>query len=610
MSSWWMRLSSYARPHILGLVVVATLTLVGVALAAVMPWPLKLIVDYFLTGKPLPESIIWIAALPGAAQSNGVLAWLVVGSILLFVAQRTVDISQTYLQTGIGTRMVYRLGEDLFDHLQRLSLRVHSQQRIGDLVRRVTTDTGCVRDFVITVLLPLLTSVANLVVMFSIMWQLDRSLSLLAVLAAAPLPTLMRRLTPQMTERAYEHEQLQGQMMTFAEQTLTALPVVQAFGREDYEDRRFRGLSLRIVGAYLKLLLSQLWFQVTVGVPTAVGTAAMLVLGGFHVLQGSLSIGSLLVFLAYLEFLYGPMATLAYLSSGYASAAASSRRVLEILDANDLLRDAPGARPLIIPAAGKRAHVQFRNVTFGYEPGQPVLKEVTLEAAPGETLALIGPSGAGKTTLVSLLVRFFDVWDGEVRINGMNVRDVQIASLRAQVALVLQEPFLLPLTIAENIAYGRPVANRDEIVAAAVAANADEFIRRLPEGYDTLIGERGATLSGGERQRLAIARALLKDSPILILDEPTAALDAQTETLVLEALQRLMAGRTTIIIAHRMSSLRQADRIVVLEEGRVVETGTNQELLAADNLYHRYYNLQYDATSIVYRQGSEREAMA
>jgi ATP-binding cassette subfamily B protein/subfamily B ATP-binding cassette protein MsbA len=267
--------------------------------------------------------------------------------------------------------------------------------------------------------------------------------------------------------------------------------------------------------------------------------------------------------------------------------------VVEVLDVEDEVRDAPGSKPLPVHTTGGRGHVRFENVTFGYEPGCPVLKDINIEVFPGETVALVGSTGAGKSTLVSLIPRFFDPWQGRVTLDGEDLRDIRLSSLRAQVSLVLQEPFLLPLTVLENIAYGRPGASREEIVSSAVAANADEFIRRLPSGYDTVIGERGATLSGGEKQRLAMARALLKDAPILILDEPTSALDAQTESLLLEALERLMKGRTTFIIAHRLSTVRRVDRIFVIDGGRIVETGTHESLLAAGGPYHRLYSLQF-----------------
>jgi ATP-binding cassette subfamily B protein/subfamily B ATP-binding cassette protein MsbA len=321
-----------------------------------------------------------------------------------------------------------------------------------------------------------------------------------------------------------------------------------------------------------------------------------MVVGGIQVMNGSLTVGSLLVFLAYVTALYGPMETLAYLSSSYASASARARRVLEVLDADREVQDAPGALVLPVGSKGGRA-IRFNGVSFGYDPGRPVLHDINLEVERGETIALVGATGAGKTTLVSLIPRFYDPWQGQVMLDGTDIRDIELASLRKQVSLVLQDPFLLPLSIAENIAYGRPEASGEEVIAAAVAANADEFIRQLPEGYDTVLGERGVTLSGGQRQRLAIARALLKDAPILILDEPTSALDAGTEALLLEALKRLMQGRTTFIIAHRLSTIRNADRILVLDDGSLAEIGTHEELIAADGLYKRLCESQFSQTT-------------
>jgi ATP-binding cassette, subfamily B, bacterial len=388
-----------------------------------------------------------------------------------------------------------------------------------------------------------------------------------------------------MMQRTYQQQVLEGQVMARAEQTLSALPVVQAFGREEHEDRRFVGLASDTIQAYLRALVAQLQFKIGVDSTMAIGTAAIIGFGGLQVLQGSLTVGSLLVFLAYLAALYAPMQTLAHLATSFASAAARAQRVFEVLDAAEVVRDAPGARPLPPRPMGRRGHVRLEGVTFGYEPDRPVLEDASLEARPGETVALVGRTGAGKSTLVSLIPRFVDPWRGRVVLDGFDVRDLQLASLRAEIALVLQEPFLLPLSVADNIAYGRPGAGAEAITAAAVAANADEFIRRLPAGYETMIGERGATLSGGERQRLAIARALLKDAPVLILDEPTSALDAETEALLLEALARLMHGRTTFLIAHRLSTVRDADRIVVLEAGRVAETGSHEELIRRGGRY-------------------------
>ncbi|NEQ13584.1 ABC transporter ATP-binding protein [Moorena sp. SIO3A2] len=589
MKRWWLRLIPYALPHRRGLLSMMLLMLVGVGLNVLKPWPLKLIVDYVLTDQPLPHSFTWLKAIPGEESPSWLLGWLAGSTILLFLASEAVRIIQNYVGNGIGSRMAYSLGAVLFDHLQRLSLGFHGQQPTGDLIRRVMTDSRCIQVLVMNVFLPILTSLVSLVAMLAVMWQLDPTLSLLALLVAPLLVVLIRFFNQPMTERNYQHQQLEGEIMALSEQALTAVPIVQAFSREAHEDKRFRNLSRQVIQAHLRAVLSQLQFKVSVSGVTAMGTAVMMLIGGFQVLEGSLSLGSLLVFLSYLASLYAPMETLAYISSGFASAAAGARRVLEMLDVQDQVQEETGAKPLPPCPPGVRGQIRLERVTFGYKPGHPILQDITLEVQPGETIALVGMTGAGKSTLVSLIPRFFDPWQGRVLFDGVDVRQVQLSSLRSQVTIVLQDPFLLPLTVADNIAYGRPGASYEEIVAVAKAANADEFIKRLPQGYDTVIGERGGTLSGGQRQRIAIARALLKDAPVLILDEPTSALDAQTEALLMEALERLMAGRTTFIIAHRLSTIRQADRIVVLEQGKVVEAGTHQELLEDAGFYHRFY---------------------
>jgi ATP-binding cassette subfamily B protein/subfamily B ATP-binding cassette protein MsbA len=553
---------------------------------------MKLIVDYVFPGEPLPHTLAWMYAMPGTGTASGLLAWLAAATLLIFIANRGVQVMKAYIQDGVGNRMMYSLGGELFDHLQRLSLRFHYQQSSGDLVRRVTNDSRCVRELAVGVIVPALTSLASLGFMFAVMWRLNALLAVISLLAALPVPVLIKRLSPRMTERTYVQQQFEGQVMALAEQTLSGLPVVQAFGQEDREDRRFLTLAGKTIQAYLRAIVSQLQFTVGVNASTAVGTAVLMAVGGFQVLNGTLSVGSLLVFLSYVAALYGPMETLAYLSASFAAASARARRVMEVLDADREVRDRPGAVVLEASGRGERGRIRFEDVSFGYEPGRPVLHSISLDVGLGETIALVGPTGAGKTTLVSLVPRFFDPWQGRVMLDGRDIRNIELESLRRQIALVLQDPFLLPLTAAENIAYGRPEASRDEIVAAAVAANADEFIREMPEGYDTVLSERGASLSGGQKQRLAIARALLKDAPILILDEPTSALDAQSEALLLEALERLMKGRTTFIIAHRLSTIRNADRILVLDKGRAAEIGTHQELLASNSLYAHLYARQ------------------
>ena len=576
---WWLGFIGFAQPYRVSFAIVIVLSLLGAGFTMLAPWPLKLIVDYVLSDEPLPEILAWLTVLPGGGSGDALLGWLALATLLVFTSQQACQALRAYIQTGAATRMKFDLSVELFTHLQMLSLRYHYKKPTGDLVRRITADTDCVRDLVTGIALPLITAVTTLVVMFSIMWRLDSSLTLLALLAALPLPVLMKYLAPKMTETSYRQHEIQGELMALAERTMTALPVVQSFTREPREDQRYRGLSMRAIDSYLKTILSKLQYKVGVSTATALGTAAVMIIGGFHVHAGIITIGTLLVFLAYLGSMYGPLESIAYLSTSYADAAAGARRVLEVLDSEEMVEDSPTAQALPAASSGQGVTVRLEGVTFGYEPGRAVLDNITLEARPGETIALVGATGVGKSTLVSLIPRFFDPWEGRILVNGIDIRDVQLASLRAQVAMVLQESFLFPFSIAENIAYGRPEASQEEIVAAAIAANADEFIHKLPEGYDTIIGERGATLSGGQRQRLSIARALLKDAPILILDEPTSALDAETETLLLRAIERLMANRTTFIVAHRLSTIRNADRIAVLEDGKIVNNYARQEWL-------------------------------
>jgi ATP-binding cassette subfamily B protein len=331
-------------------------------------------------------------------------------------------------------------------------------------------------------------------------------------------------------------------------------------------------------------------FKFLTGLTTAIGTAVVLYVGALYAIEGKLSTGTILVFISYLGSLYGPLNSITYTGETWQYAAAQADRVQELFAIEPDVEDGPDARDIAI-----RGHVRYEDVTFGYTDERPVLKDVSLEARPGEVIAIVGPTGAGKTTLVNLLVRFFDPWSGRVTIDGHDLRDIKLEALRSQLALVLQDPFIFPYSIAENIAYGRPDATREEIEAAARAANADAFIRRLPEGYDTVVGERGATLSGGEKQRLSIARAFLKDAPILVLDEPTSALDARTERMLLDALERLMEGRVTFIIAHRLSTIRHADQILVIQEGEIVESGSHAALMKVrDGVYAGLYRQQME----------------
>ena len=590
--SWWRRLLPYGYSERWPLAGIILLMVITALLEAFKPWPLKLIVDNVIPGKPLPSAVEWVAALSPTASAGALLAMLAGATILIAVVLQASKLIQSSLQAGAGARMSYALGAELFEHIQRLSLSFHAKNHAGDLLRRVTIDSGCVRDLVLWVGLLGATSLVTLVFMFYIMWRLDPLLAVLALMAAPPLAILTRHFSKPLSNRQYEQEQLMGETMALAEQTLTALPVVQSFVRHRFEDARFRKLSRRTVEAYLRVTSSGLRFKIATGLVTAAAMAAIMALGGLHVLRGDFTVGSLLVFLSYVASLYAPMETIAYLASGVAQASARARCVYQVLDNTDRRVDSADARPLPPARKGISGHIRVQQVSFSYGAGPTVLREVTLEARPGETIAIVGATGAGKSTLVSLLPRFYDPTSGFVTFDGIDLRKICLESLRSNIALVTQDSYLLPVTIADNIAYGRPGANRTEIIAAATAAQAAEFVERLPNGYDTVVGERGATLSGGERQRISIARAILKDAPVLILDEPSAALDARTESALVDGFAQLLAGRTTLVIAHRLSTIQRADRIVVMESGRIVETGTHAQLAVAAGPYQRLNQTQ------------------
>jgi ATP-binding cassette, subfamily B, bacterial len=576
-------LTRYLGPHRGSVAGIFAAMIVTIGMDILRPWPMKVLIDQVLGHRPFPPGLAGLrSVLPLAGGTDGLLVWAVVGTLAIYIAGAMASMVETVAAVTLGQRMVYALGSDLFLHLQRLSLTFHRRRPVADTISRVTVDSYCVQALINNAAHPLLRSAVTLAAMFAIMWHLDHKLTVLALLVAPFLVLTIRLCGDVMRRRHRERRDLEGRLMAVVEQVLGAIPAVQAFAREERERARFQVHANHTAVAYLGALRADVRFSFLVGLATAVGTAAIMWVGAEDVLRGQATVGTLLVFLSYLGALYAPLQAGVSTVATVQAAVASADRVVE------LFRTAPdvsdGAEGWDGPVRGR---VCFENVAFGYDAGRPVLHGVSFDVRPGERIAVVGPTGAGKTTLVNLLVRFFDPWAGRVTIDGRDIRRLRVRPLREQVALVMQEPFIFPMTVAENIAYGRPEATRDEIVAAAAVAGADEFIRRLPDGYETLVGEKGATLSGGERQQLSIARAFLKNAPILVLDEPTSAMDPLSEVRLLDALERLAHGRTTFVIAHRLTTIARAERILVMNGGTIVEDGSHDDLLARNGLYAR-----------------------
>jgi ATP-binding cassette, subfamily B, bacterial len=557
--------------------------LVGSTAAALLqPWPLKLVIDSVLGGQPPPPAL----AMPSKTALLGV---LVTALVVLQLLVGALAMLGTNLVIRAALRMVFRLRCAVFEHLQKLSLAFHDTTKVGDSLYRVAWDTYAVQTLLNNAIVPATTATLTLIGIAVVMALRDWRVTVAALAIAVPLVMLIRRLDRPMTRYSLRVHERESDVSSRVQETLTAIRAVQAFAREPLERERFERQAAASLHANLHLTLLQTGSQMVVSLLMAVGTAAVIWLAGRRALDGVLTPGDVVLLAAYLVMLYKPLETLAYTAVAVQGAAAGARRVLALLDVRPDVTDAVDAAPLPGRAFGGLA---FEHVTFAYGSGQPALRDVSLDVRPGEVVAIVGASGAGKTTLASLVVRFYDPQAGRITLDGYDLRALTLRSLRENVALVLQDPIVFGASIRENIAYGRPDATAEDVERAARAANAHEFIVGLPEGYDTVVGERGVTLSGGQRQRVSIARAFVKDAPVLILDEPTSALDAENERAILDALARLMKGRTTLIIAHRLSTVRHADRIVVLQDGAVVEAGTHGELLARRTVYAHLYALQ------------------
>ncbi len=549
------------------------------------PWPVKWLVDYVFGTHPPPA---WLKSLwPEFATQTpgGGVVWVGIAILSLAVTHRLTTLAGQFFLIRAGARIVQQLRCDACEQLHRLSLAFHDRTKVGDSLYRVAYDAHAAQTLLNGALVPMFTGGLLLIGSTIVMLQVNVLLTLVTMAAAPIFLIIIRGFGRKIDEQSRRYHENESNLVASLQESLSSIRAIQAFTLEPEAGQRFRSQSEESLRASQRLTRTQLIYSACAGLAVSVGTAGVVGVAGYQVIHGRLSVGDILVFLAYLGMLYQPMSTLSQSASVIQSASAQLRRVFEIVDAIPDIKNAPKA--YVLPAV--RGTIEFRRVSFEYDRERPVLHDVDLKAEAGQVLAIVGRTGAGKTTLASLLMRFYDPSSGTILLDGHDLRNLRVPWLRQQVSVVLQNPVLFSTTIAENIAYGKPGASLEEIKEAARLAQADEFIRTQPEGYQTILGERGVNLSGGQCQRLAIARAFLKNAPILVLDEPTSALDTQTEEALLGCLRDLMRGRTTFVIAHRLSTVRRADGIIVLEQGRIIERGSHAELLARDTQYKRMY---------------------
>jgi subfamily B ATP-binding cassette protein MsbA len=552
------------------------------------PWPIKIVIDNILQSKRVPG---WLAGFVSGAFGENKLAVLnfavaavagiaVVGAISSYV--------EKYLTTSVSQWVTHDLRRTLYNHIQRLSLAEYDKTQTGDLISRVTSDINAVQDFINSALLGIVVNVLTLVGMAGVMFYINWRFTLIALSIAPALFAVVYYLTRRIKKASREVRKKESELVSVVQEVLTSVRVVKAFAREDFEVTRFESQSLENVETALEARGIKAKLSPIVDVMVAAGTCLVLAYGARLALSGQISAGVLVVFLLYLGKMYKPMRDLSKSTDTVSKAVVGYERIEEVLDIEARVRDLPGARK----APRFKGKIEFDHVNFAYDDKIPVLKDLSFETEAGQVAAIVGPSGVGKSTIISLIPRLYDPQSGTIRIDGVDIRRYKLKSLREQISFVLQETLLFHTSVWENIAYGKPDASPDQIIRAAKQANAHEFIVQLSEGYGTMVGERGVTLSGGQRQRIAIARAIVRNTPILVLDEPTTGLDSSSEQAVIEALERLMKGKTCIVVAHHLSTIRHADVIFVVKESELMEKGTHDQLLAAGGLYAELYKIQ------------------
>jgi subfamily B ATP-binding cassette protein MsbA len=585
-----VKLRELLRPY-WKLVVLALVAMMMESAADLLePWPLKVILDYVIGSKKPPT---WLAGWIVDDTSRLTLLNIAISAVIgIALVGAVSSYTERYLSTTIGKRVGFDLRHALYHHVQRLSLSFYEHRQTGDMVVRLTADIDAVEDFITTAVLGIVLDLVTLVGMLVVMFYLDWRFSLIGISVAPVLFIVVFHFMRRIKEAARDVKRKQSELASVVQESIASARVVKAFAREDFEEHRLDRQSMASVDATLRARSIRAKLAPLVDLVVAVGTCLVLFFGVRFVLSGRITPGALVVYVLYLGKMYKPIKDLSKTSDTFSKAAVAFERIAEILSVERQVTDLPGARV----ASRFKGGIEFDRVMFGYGPSETVLSEASLCVKPNQRAALVGPTGAGKSTLIALIPRLYDVVGGAVRVDGRDVRNYTLQSLREQVSFVLQDPVLFRATIAQNIAYGRPGASERDIVRASKLAHAHEFISRMPRGYDTVIGERGDTLSGGQRQRISIARALIRNTPILLLDEPSASLDPESEELIFDGLTTLLEGRTSITIAHRLATVRRADVIFVLDHGAIVETGTHESLLAHNGQYARFHRIQFRIT--------------
>jgi ATP-binding cassette, subfamily B, bacterial len=580
------------QPYRKWLIIVLVAMIIETAMSIAAPWPLKVILDNVVGKHKLPEFLTWLRDFSSGEQSMGLAAVAALGVVLIAALGAVASYIDNYYTESVAQYVANDLRQRLYHHLQRLSLKYYDTHEIGNAVSTITADVSTIQSFASTALLSILVDALTILGMLGVMLYLNFDFALIVVVVTPVLLFFISHFKRVVKEATKKVRKGQSEIVGVVEQGLQSVRSVKAFGRQDTEEERLRSVSLETVQASLKARRVKSLLSPIVTVTVSACVAFTLWRGAGLILSDAMTIGALTVFLSYLNKFFKPVQDLAKMTNVIAQAAVGLERVQAILDADAIIPEKPDARD---PGTIK-GEIVFENVAFAYDPAAPVLRDINLTIKPGMRVGVCGPTGGGKSTILSLIPRFYDPGSGRVLVDGNDVSDYTLAGLRSQIGFVLQDTVLFAGTIRDNIAYGRIGATEEEIITAAKMANADEFISQMPKGYDSLVGERGLTLSGGQRQRIGIARAVVRNSPILILDEPTAALDTESEKIVMEALERLMEGRTVITIAHRLSTIRDAHKIVVLKGGFVAEEGTHDELIARNEIYAELYRIQAGST--------------